>query len=148
MRKFQDFLDVGDALGRLNHQAQRLAELDRAYKRAVPRELAEVSGVDHVKAGSLFLWADGGAVAAKLRHLSPMVLSRITRLAPEVSAIRVIVQVSGSPAGRPNSSAKPGIGEGGAEALRGLVDTLAPSPLKTALARLAERGGTPSEDGK
>jgi hypothetical protein len=145
MRRFQDYLCAGDALRRLHQEARRLDELDQAYKRAVPDALAEASGVNHIEAGTLFLWADGGAMAAKLRQLTPMVLVKLRKLAPECTAIRVAVRVGGRQPRRP-SSPRPQIGDGGAEALRGLASALPASSLKTALARLAARGQ--SKDGK
>jgi hypothetical protein len=147
MRKIQDYLGAGDALRRLNGEARRLAELDRAYRPVVPGALAEASGVDHVDGATLFLWADSGAVAAKLRQLAPKVLKTLGKLVPECTAIRVTVRVAGSEAGRPPRP-RPKLGEQGAEALRGLASALPPSPLGTALARLAARAAPPSEDGK
>lgn len=148
MRKFQDYLGAGDTLRRLNEQAGRLASLDRAYKRAVPPALAEASGVTHVEAGTLLLWADGGAMAAKLRQLAPMLLLELKKVAPECTSIRVAVRVPGSEPPRPRG-APPRIGAGGTAALRGLASALPPSSLRTALARLAARGAAGrSEDGK
>ena len=147
MRRVQDYLGAGDALPRLNQEARRLAELDQAYRRAVPDALAEASGVNHLEAGTLFLWAEGGTVAAKLRQLTPMVLVKLKKLAPECTAVRVTVRVGGREIGRPGGT-RPRIGKGGAEALRGLASELPPSSLKTALSRLAARGGNRSEDGK
>jgi hypothetical protein len=147
MRRFEDYLGSGDALRRLNQEARRLAELDRAYRQALPEALAEASGVSHLDAGTLFLWADGGAVAAKLRQLTPMVLAKLRQRAPECTAIRVTVLVSGRQALH-RSGARPRIGGGGVEALRGLASSLPPSPLKAALSRLAARGLGRSENGE
>lgn len=147
MRKVQDYLGSGDVLPRLTREAQRLADLDRAYRRVVPDGLAEASGVDHIAGATLFLWADCGAVAAKLRQLAPMVLARLGKLAPECSAIRLVVRIGGNDAGR-SPLPRPKIGEIGAGALQRLACTLPPSPLRTALARLATRGTDRSKDGK
>jgi Dna[CI] antecedent, DciA len=147
MRKVQDYLGAGDALRRLNQEVRRLVELDRAYKRAVPEALAEVSGVNHLEGGTLFLWADGGAVAAKLRQVTPTVLVKLRNLLPECTGIRVIVRVGGSQTSRPRGT-RPRVGETGVEALRGLASGLPPSSLRTALSRLAARGTKRSQDGK
>jgi len=147
MRKLQDYLDAGATLGRLSHRAQRLAELESAYAEAAPDRLAEASGVSHLEAGTLFLCAENGAVAAKLRQLAPLLLSKLRKQAPECTAIRVTVQVRGWPARRP-SSARRRLGEQGIVALQALAETLPPSPLKAAVARLAARGYRRSEDGE
>lgn len=147
MRKVQNYLGSDGVLRRLTREAQRLADLERAYRRVVPSALAEASGVDHTDGATLFLWANGGAVAAKLRQLAPMVLTRIGTLAPECTAIRVVVRIDRGDDGR-SLPRRPSIGEQGVAALRGLAQMLPPSSLKTALARLAARGAKRSEDGK
>lgn len=139
MRKVHDYLGAGDVLRRLTAEAQRLAELDRAYRRAVPGPLAQASGVDHVAGDTLYLWANGGAVAAKLRQLAPMVRAKLGSLAPECSAVRVVVRIGAGETVRTRRPL-PRIGERGAEALQQLADALPASPLGTALARLAARG--------
>jgi hypothetical protein len=147
MRKVQDYLNAGDALRSLNQEVRRLAELDRAYKRAIPEALAEASGVNHIEGGTLFLWADGGAVAAKLRQLSPTLLKELGRFAPDCTAIRMVVRFRGVGSGR-SRRPRPRIAEPGAEALRELASELPPSSLKTALARLAGRSAKRLQDGK
>lgn len=147
MRKIRDYLGAGDVLRRLTAEAQRLAELDRAYRRAVPRPLAQASGVDHVAGDTLYLWADGGVVAAKLRQLAPMVRARLGSLAPECSAVRVVVRIGARETSRTRRPL-PRIGERGAEALQELADALPASPLGTALARFAAHAANRSENGE
>jgi hypothetical protein len=143
MRKVQDYLDTGDALRRLSHEARRLSDLDRVYRKVVPAALAEASGVARVEGGTLVLWADSGAIAAKLRQLSPTLLGKLAELAPQCSAIRVAVIIRvREPTGKRRPPPK--VGMQAAEALQGLARELPPCSLKSALLRLAGQ----SEDGK
>jgi hypothetical protein len=147
MRMFQDYLDSGDALGRLSAQARRLVELDRAYADAAPELLCSASGVARVEAGTIYLWARDGAVAAKLRQLAPMLLAKLRKRAPECTAIRVTVRLRGWPADAPAGVPR-ALGSGGSAALRELAESLPASPLRSALTRLASRGSHRSKDGK
>ena len=47
-----------------------------------------------LRAGTLYLSADNGAVAAKLRQLAPRLLTAIRDRVPEVNGIRIEVQLS------------------------------------------------------
>jgi hypothetical protein len=146
MRKFQEYLGSGDALCRLTREAVELAELDRVYRRAVPAPLADASGVDHIDGGTLILWADNGAVAAKLRQLSPTVLGRLQARAPHCTTVRVVVRLGVGTTAQKRAPAR--IGSGGAAALQELAGALPSSSLRDALTRLAARAGDPSKDGE
>lgn len=148
MRMFQDYLDSGDALGRLSAQARSLVELDRAYADAAPELLCSASGVARVEAGTIYLWARDGAVAAKLRQLAPMLLAKLRKRAPECTAIRVTVQLRGWPADAVAAGVPRTLGSGGSAALRELAESLPASPLRSALTRLAGRESNRSKDGK
>lgn len=147
MRSFQHYLDSGDALGRLSPRVKRLADLNRAYAGAVPELLGSASGVARLEAGTVYLWARDGAVAAKLRQLTPMLLAKLRKRAPECTAIRVSVQVRGW-SSRAVEREPRSLGPVGSTALRELAESLPPSPLRSALTRLARRGRDRSEDGK
>lgn len=146
MRKVQEYLGTGDTLRRLTREAARLAALDRAYRRAVPAALAQASGIDHIDSATLVVWADSGAVGAKLRQLAPTLLGRLRELAPECTVLRVAVRICARGAGGSSRGAPARLGAGGAEALRELAGELPPSSLRTALKRLASRAR--SEDGQ
>jgi len=117
---------------------ERLAALERLYVASVPGELARRSAVAYEHQGTLVVVADNGAVAAKLRHLAPRIVVGIVKSVPEVTSIRVEVQVKEpAPARRGRPQAK--IGPQGLEHLGALRDSLADSPLKAALNRLVSR---------
>src|SRR5215475_7717092 len=79
-------------------RVKQLAALESLYAASVPRELAKRSRVAYEREGTLVLTADNGAIAAKLRHLAPRIVLEIVKSWPEVTAIRVEVQVKEPPA--------------------------------------------------
>jgi hypothetical protein len=92
--------------------------------------------VAYERAGTLVVVADTGAVAAKLRQLAPRIVNEIVKSAPEITSIRVEVQVTRS---RPAAPARARIGAAGKRSLRDLRDSLPDSPLRQALDRMVER---------
>ena len=117
-------------------RVKRLTALQRLYAESVPRELARKSRVAYEREGTVVVMADNGAIAAKLRHLAPRIVLEIVKSVPEVTAIRVEVQVTPPPARRAPSAE---IGPKGLANLRALRDSLPASPLKAALDRLVSR---------
>jgi|KBSSwiStaDraftv2_1062776.scaffolds.fasta_scaffold1365272_2 hypothetical protein len=118
-------------------RVKRLTALQRLYAQSVPRELARKSRVAYEREGTVVVTADNGAVAAKLRHLAPRIVLEIVKSVPEVTGIRVEVQVTQPPAARPEPPVE--IGPKGLANLRELRDSLPASPLKAALDRLVSR---------
>ena len=118
-------------------RVKRLTALERLYAASVPRELARRSRVAYEREGTVVGTADNSAVAAKLRHLAPRIVLEIVKSVPEVTAIRVEVQVTQPPPARREPSAK--IGAKGLANLRELRDSLPESPLRAALGRLVSR---------
>ena len=118
-------------------RAERIAALQQAYFAAVPRELAQSSTVGYETQGTLVLLADSGAVAARLRQLTPRLLLTIRKQFPEVRAIRIEVQlVRGSR--RPPAPIRR-VGATGLRSLTELEAGLADGPLRDALRRLIRR---------
>jgi hypothetical protein len=135
---------IGSLIARLNDlkaihmRASRLAALQQVYRAAIPEELARRSRVADERSGTLVVAAETSAVAAKLRQLLPRIVADIVKCEPEVTAIRVEVQVSeGLSPARP--AARPQITPQGLQSLAQLRDTLPDSPLRQALACLIER---------
>lgn len=85
----------------------------------------------------LTLTADSGVIAAKLRQMSTELLSGLQARGCEVTVIQVQVQVSTPPYIPPAQARE--IGAEGKAQLNQLAETLADSPLKQALTRLARR---------
>ena len=97
IRDIRHLIGASAELEAVRKQAQRQAALQKAYVDYTPVELALASRVGYIKAGTLYLLADHAAVAAKLRQLLPRLLPKFSELEPEVTGIKVQVQVNDSP---------------------------------------------------
>jgi hypothetical protein len=119
-------------------RAEQLAALEQAYVAAIPREFAGRSRVAYERAGTIVVLADTSAVAAKLRQLAPRIVSEIVKSAPDITSMRVEMQIVPRGKGPPPGS-RPEIGSHGLASLRELRDALADSPLREAVGRLVSR---------
>jgi len=139
-RKIGALLDAPE-LQPLARKAQRLAELHSVFLDCAPAPLCRASRVRDYYAGTLYLSADNAAVATKLRQLAPSLLLNIRKSAPEVTGIKIAVQVrevTPRPAGK--SSARIS-GIENVEIFRALAAKIPESPLKAAISRLVRRHG-------
>jgi hypothetical protein len=139
-RKIGALLDAPE-LKSLARKAQRLAELRSAFLNSAPAPLCQASRVRDYRAGTLYLSADNAAVATKLRQLAPSLLLSIRKRAPEVTGIKIAVQVrevTPRPTGRSRAHAG---GIENVEIFRALAEKLPESPLKAAVSRLVRRHG-------
>lgn len=87
---------------------------------------------------TLVISADNGAVAAKLRQLSPELVRLFQGRGWEVTVIQVRVQVAPSRPIRRAAGARP-LSAVGRKHVLDALDGLRDSPLKSALRRLAEK---------
>jgi len=86
---------------------------------------------------TLFIAANNGAVAAKLRQMTTELISLFQARGCEVTGIQIKVQVTAAP---PLIRSEPRrLGKEARDALGELQENLADSPLKTALKRLLRR---------
>ena len=97
LRDIRHLIGASAELEAVRKKAQRQATLQKAYVDYTPVELALASRVGYIKAGTLYLLADHAAVAAKLRQLLPRLLPKFSKLEPEVTGIKVEVQVKTPP---------------------------------------------------
>lgn len=115
-------------------QARQLNELQRAFSKLAPPQLAKACTVGQHTQGAMLIYADNGAIAAKLKQLTPRLLLDFRKAGFEVSVIRVEVQV------RPARPETPPIGSrispAGLKSLESLASKLPESPLREALDRL------------
>lgn len=103
-RKLSALLLDTKGLSVLTRASQRIAALQRLYVICAPPDLAQASRVVSDRNGMLVIAADNGAIAAKLRQLTPRLLKNLQKRAAEVTGIRVEVQVG---RGRPDLTANP-----------------------------------------
>ena len=136
-----------DALAR---RVRQLVNLQYSYREIAPPALASVTRVGAYSQGRLTLFADSGAVAAKLKQVSPVLLLELQKRGLEVNLIEVRVQLSGGPA-RPAKSDKNHrkISPQALDGIARLAGRLAPSPLREALVSLvAAQRRTTSRTGR
>jgi len=129
----------------IHMRASRLAALQQVYRMAIQEELAKRSRVADERSGTLVVAAQTSAVAAKLRQLLPRIVAEFVKWDPEVTAIRVEVQVSGERQ-TIERERRAGIPPRALESFTQLRDRLPDSPLRDALSRLVERGARSNGD--
>ena len=130
-------LDSLPELQSLNRELRQLAALQNALAELLPGNLATSSGVALAKAGELTLFADNGAVAAKLKHMAPRILESLRQREFEITGIHVQVQVRirDNPLPQKQISLSPEA----RTAIDLLSERLDASPLKSALKRFGRR---------
>lgn len=137
---------IGDVIARsgdltaLGRHARRLGDLQQLLLEATPSALAAGTRVVDLRAGTIIVLADNPAVAAKLRQLAPRLLKHVQKQQPEITGIRLGVQVKTHKIKAEHEVTPRALPPEAIQNLAGLERTLPPSPLKSALARwLAKR---------
>jgi hypothetical protein len=117
----------------LNRELRQLVALQSALAEVLSGNLAALTSLALSKAGELILFADNGAVAAKLRQMAPRILTSFRQRGHEITGIRVQVQVRirDNPLPQKQISLSPEA----RNAIDLLSERLDASPLKTALKR-------------
>lgn len=143
---------IGDVIARsgdikaLARHARHLSELQLLFLETVPSTLAAASRVTDFKASILVILADNPAVAAKLRQLTPRILKHLQNQQPEITGIRVSVQVKTHKIKAEDDVTRPSLPPEAIQDLEGLANALPPSPLKAALERMLTRRGRATRD--
>ncbi len=137
-QRLNAYFSTNQELRQLSRRAQVLATLQRQYQEAAPAPLAGASRVIGFEHRILTLGADNGAVAAKLRQITPQLVEQLQANGAEVTGIRVKVQVANILA--PRKPVARSISAAAQQQVAGLAANLPDSPLKSALQRLARRG--------
>ncbi|CAG4917586.1 DUF721 domain-containing protein [Paraburkholderia gardini] len=132
-----EVLNRTDAFAALRAGVEQIAALERDLKQLLPDYLATSIEPGFIKEGVLTLFAAHNALAARLRHLEPSLLSDLQQRGWAVNSLRIRVRPQAVKEPPPPKQAR--MTARGAEALHALSETLAPSPLREALARMAAR---------
>jgi hypothetical protein len=135
MRRLNSLLKGNADLQALVNQADRLGALQQLWNSVVPpllRPHSRAGGLSHRR---ITVFADNGAVAAKLKLLAPGLLKAMQNKGLEVTSIRVEVQVKSER--RSPQQAPRHLSRKAADSLQALAEALPESPLRTALQRLA-----------
>lgn len=121
----------------ISMRVKRIAALQRTYLEAAPREVTRSSRVGTETQGTLVLLADNGTVAARLRQLTPRLLATIRQRWPQVTSIRIEVQVVQNSKVKKRQIRR--IGATGMNHFQRLAASLSDSsPLRAAISKLIE----------
>lgn len=137
-RKLQSFLGSTATLAALLKQAERLSELQRLWEQVAPPPFAKTCKVGGLHGQVLVLYANNGAIAAKIRQLAPTLQEKFQKKGFEVTSILVRVQARFlAPEKKPVKALR--LGAAGTASLRQLADQLGDSPLRQALENMLKR---------
>jgi hypothetical protein len=132
----RSLIETTPELRDLSNEVRHLLAAEAELRGALPDALKMTASVASIAKGRLLLLAQDPAAAAKLRHLLPSLLRAVKRAAPEVTAMDLRVQVRDYPKSLPRKQNL--ITPEARAAFAALASRLPPSPLKTALGRIAK----------
>ncbi len=142
LRDMRHLIDATAELQSVRKQAQKQAVLQQAFVDYTPVELAflsQASRVGYIKAGTLYLLADHAAVSAKLRQLLPRLLPVFRKLEPQVTGIKVELQVKGAPDGSARATQKKDLPSDSIEYFDKLSQSVSNQELKSAITNLVQK---------
>ena len=137
MQRFNALFKENAELVTLSERASNLTASQKIWNSAVPDALKPFTRAGAVKHKRLTVYADNGAVAAKIKFLLPSLLIKLQKQGLEVTAIRIEVQVKSAPR-KPGQKARTVPAQAAAN-LQALATKLGDSELGAALSRLARR---------
>lgn len=138
-RKLSALLSNTAGLSALTRASQRISALQRLYAICAPPELTQTSRVIHEHGGMLVIAADNGAIAAKLRQMTPRLLKNLQKQMAEVTGIRVQIQVNKAYSKAASGAKKIALPVDLIESFDELSKKVKDSELRSALARFAAR---------
>lgn len=134
--RLSSYFNASQELRQLSHQVDQLLILQRHYEQITPPALVRASHVVQIDQKTLFVAADNGTVAAKLRQLAPELTQLLQNRGYEITGIQIRVQVALPITMRPPRPTS--LSTTGRQQLVDLTVKLRDSPLKAALQRLAK----------
>ena len=137
MRRLNALFKENAELVALSGLADSLAVTQKNWNAVVPATLLPYCQTGGIKHRRLTVYADNGAVAAKIKLLLPSLLTKLQKQGVEVTSIRVEVQVKSAP--RAVTKAPRRISAKAASQLAELADELSGTVLGEALTRLSRR---------
>ncbi|WP_429526754.1 DciA family protein [Paraburkholderia youngii] len=126
-----------DAFAALRAGVEQIAALEKDLRELLPDYLATSVEPGFIKEGVLALFAAHNALAARLRHLEPRLLVDLQQRGWPVQSLKI--RVRPQPLKEPPPFKQARMTPAGAAALQALSESLEPSPLQEALARMAAR---------
>lgn len=134
----QGFIESDECLHSLQTHVQEIMQAQRIWKKIVPAGLAQASRIGQIEAGTVSVYADNGAAAAKLRQLVTRITASLVEHGIEVAAIRIKVRAQAIPT-RQRTVNKPQLTNVALQQLDDLQQRLEAGSLKTALTTLLHR---------
>ncbi|QOJ25055.1 MAG: DUF721 domain-containing protein [Gammaproteobacteria bacterium] len=125
--------------------AQKLREDQATFSRLIPAQLAQHCSLGRIKDSKLVILTENGAIAAKLKQISPSLLLKLQKLEWQVTAIQILVQADSasknakSPAKHECTGKKIKLSQTGKACLNQLAATLADSELKNTIQSLVKK---------
>jgi hypothetical protein len=136
--KIDFYLGTSTQLRTLAAEVRQLTELQRVIRTSLPSALAQTCRVSALRGDILFLLAENGAVAAKLKQLTPRLLTSFQKQQVKITGIQIRVQVEGAWPPLPPKPEKTPLSIESIEHLEKLAENLEDSPLKDAVVRLSK----------
>ena len=135
-KNLRAYLDSATGISALLPHAERLIELRRIYNELIPQRLLRFSTIVNYKQESVVIFAENNAIAAKIKLLSPRLISDFSKRGVQVTGIRLEVQPRQIPPEEPvEKHAR--LSLAGAKSLQALAKRLPDSKLRQAIAELA-----------
>jgi hypothetical protein len=134
-KQFSTLLNAQPELRPLLSKARMLSVMEQQFMAVAPEFLTAATRVSDFENGSLTLIASSPVIAAKLRQMSPDLVQSMRGRGCAVDTLKIRVEVifkAAAPTPRT-------LGPHALDALHTLEEGLEDSPLKQALARLAEQ---------
>ena len=121
----------------LTDKAKTLAATQRIWNEIVPEPLKSATQAGNVEHKRLTVYAENGAIAAKIKLLLPSLLTKLKKQGIEITSIRVQVQVRANP--EKAEKAPRALSTSAAKDLGSLADRLEGTALGDVLKRLSKR---------
>jgi len=140
-RTLDDFLNADEAMARLAAHAGRLLKLQRLFEEKAPAALARTCRIANFKSGVIFIHAENGAVAAKLRQILPSLNEELRAGGVDVTEIRIKVQPLDIAVQHKSPAQAAVLGDAGRASIVRLADSLPEGPLRESLGRFIAKSG-------
>jgi hypothetical protein len=132
-----EVLSRTDAFAPLRAGVEQIAAIQRDLNALLPDYLAASVEPGFIKDGTLALFAAHNALAARLRHLEPRLVTELQARGWALNSVRIRVRPQAVK--EPPQPKQARMTPAGAAALATLSESLPPSPLQEALAKMAAR---------
>ena len=137
MRRLNSVLDAVPEFRTLTARAGKVLVLQKIWEAVAPPPLNRHSHVGPLQEGRITVYTGSAAVAAKLKMQLKTLLEKLQNRGVKVTSIRVEVQVVSASRASPRV-ARP-LSQGARRRLRDFAEKLPDSPLREAVAKMAEK---------